>query len=180
MLVSSFAADCPSLPRRLKLIVSVPEISQAEQKVCEGIASLLHLRGVGDALEMHTVPILGSALQFFLADVLSEVHDEWRYESLDGIYPRVFRKTGERAVEFLGLGVFISDQTLTPIHFQMQLSPTLDSVAWIDLRLGEHSESGCRREPYTSATVNGPMLHVAERLSSIEWFYHVGYGGREG
>ena len=119
------------------------------------------------------------SFEFFLPEVLSEAHEEWRYESLDGVYPRIFRKTGEREAELLGLVIFVADQTLTPVHFRLQLSPTFDRVAWIDLRLGERTETGCRREPYGHAKVQGTILHVAERFDSIDWFYHVGYGERE-
>lgn len=155
------------------------DISVPEQRVCERLAPLLREHEVGDSLgDLGTARELMTSFEFFLPEVLREVHEEWRYESLDGIYPRVFRKTAEREAELLGLAIFISDQTLTPVHFRLHLSPTFDRVAWIDLRLGERSESGCRREPYGYAKVQGTMLHVSERLDSIEWFYHVGYGER--
>ncbi len=152
----------------------VTDISVPEQKVCERLAPLLREHQVGDSLGE-----LMASFEFFLPEVLREVHEEWRYESLDGIYPSIFRKTGEREAELLGLAIFISDQALTPVHFRLQLSPTFDRVAWIDLRLGECTESGCRREPYGHAKVQSTMLHVSERLDSIEWFYHVGYGERD-
>jgi hypothetical protein len=117
-----------------------------------------------------------TSFEYFLPEVLREVHDEWEYESLDGVYPRWFRNMGDREAELLGLAIFISDQTVTPVYVELQLSPTLDRVAWIDLRLGEHTETGCRREPYRGAKVNGSMLHIAERFDSIDWFYHVSYG----
>ena len=120
-----------------------------------------------------------SAFAYFIPGVLRAVHDEWQHESLDGVYPRFFCKVGEREVELLGLAIFISDQTLTPVHIRLQLSPSFDKVSWIDLRLGERTEAGCHREPYTHAKVQGTMLHIAERLESIDWFYHVGYGERE-
>lgn len=94
-------------------------------------------------------------------------------------YPRVFNKTGDREIEFIGLAIFITDQTLTPVHFRLQLSSDHKRVSWIDLRLGELTELGCRREPYGSATVHGTMLHAVGRLDTIEWYYHVGYGQRD-
>jgi len=135
---------------------------------------------VGDAIG--TLPeenYLLSSFQFFLPEVLCEIHGEWRYEGLDDVYPKVFTKTGDREIEFIGVANFITDQTLTPVHFRLQLSANCDRVSWIDLRLGEDTGRGCRREPYKSATVNGTMLHVVERLSSIDWYYHVGYGDWE-
>lgn len=154
------------------------DISVAEQRICERLKVLLRDHQVGDSLgDLVTERELMSAFEFFLPQVLCEAHNEC--DSLDGVYPKVFRKTGEREAELLGLALFISDQTLTPVHFRLQLSPTFDRVAWMDLRLGERTESGCRREPYGQAKVLGTMLHVAERFDSIDWFYHVGYGERE-
>lgn len=155
-------------------------ISAPEQIVCERLAPLLREHQIGDSLG-NVLPSreLMSALEFYLPEILREVHQEWQYESLDGMYPKIFRKTGEREAELLGLANFISDQTLTPVHFRLQLSPTYDRVAWIDLRLGEHTESGCRREPYGLAKVQGSMLHVYERFDSIDWHYHVGFGERD-
>ena len=156
------------------------DISIPEQRVCERLGPLLREHSVGDSLgDLVTQRDLMASFEFFLPEVLREVHDEWQGESLDGVYPRYFRKTGEREAELLGLAIFISDQTLTPIHFRLQLSPAFDRVSWIDLRLGEHTEDGCRREPYGHAKVQGTMLHVAERFDSIDWFYHVGYGERD-
>ena len=122
---------------------------------------------------------LFSSLEFFLPEVLRERHDEWLYESLDGLYTRIFHKTGEHEIELVGLTIFISDQTLTPIHLQLQLSPDHACVSWVDLRLGERIGDVCRREPYSRSQTTGTMFHVAERLDSIDWFYHVGYGERQ-
>jgi hypothetical protein len=158
----------------------VTHISLPEQRVCEGLGPLLRGHEIGDSLgELPTWRDLMTSFEYFLPEVLREVHDEWKYESLEGVYPRWFRKTDDREAALLGLAIFISDQTVTPVYVELQLSPTLDRVAWIDLRLGEHTETGCRREPYRGAKVNGSMLHVAERFDSIDWFYHVSYGERE-
>lgn len=155
------------------------EVSIPEQRVCEGLGPLLRKHPVGESLgDLLTARALMSSFEFFLPEVLREVHTEWQDESLDGIYPRFFRKVGDREAELLGLAIFISDQTLTPVHFRLQLSRGFDQVTWIDLRLGEHTGSGCRREPYGRSKVQGTMLHVAERFDSIDWYYHVSYGER--
>ncbi|WP_442484218.1 hypothetical protein [Aeoliella sp. SH292] len=156
------------------------EISIPEQRVCERLGPLLREHSVGESLgDQLTAGDLMVSFEWFLPEVLREVHAEWRGEALDGIYPRFFRKIGDREAELLGLAIFISDQTLTPIHFCIQLSPNFDFVSWIELRLGEHTGTGCRREPYGSSKAQGTMLHVAERFDSIDWFYHVGYGERD-
>ena len=120
-----------------------------------------------------------SALEWFLPEVLQEVHREWSGEGLDGIYPALAKKVRDREIEIVGLCCFVSDQTLTPLHVQLQLDPTQDEVSWLECWLGEDSGNGMRRVPYTDANVHGSMLHVLRRLDSIDWVYHVGYGERQ-
>lgn len=158
----------------------MPEISVPEQRVCEMLSPLLLFHATGDSIGPRTDgKYLFSSLEFFLPEVLRELHDEWRHESLDGLYPKRFRKTGEHEIEFMGLAIFISDQTLTPIHLRLQLSSDHARVSWVDLKLGERIGGKCRREPYSRSQATGTMFHVAERLDSIDWYYHVGYGERE-
>ena len=158
----------------------MPDISVPEQRVCEMLSPLLTSHAVGDAIGPRPDGnYLFSSLEFFLPEVLREIHDEWQYESLDGLYARAFDKSGEHEIELVGLTIFISDQTLTPIHLQLQLSPSHDHVSWVNLRLGERIGGECRREPYSRSQTTGTMFHVVERLDTIEWFYHVGYGERQ-
>jgi hypothetical protein len=120
-----------------------------------------------------------SGLEWFLPEVLREVHREWRGEGLDGIYPALAKKVGDGEIEIVGLCCFISDQTLTPLYVRLQLDATQGEVAWLECWLGEDSGNGMRRVPYSDATVHGNMLHVLRRLDSIDWVYHVGYGERQ-
>ena len=152
-------------------------ISVTEQRVCELLAPLLGAHEVGDPI----VPSsengdIFSSFECFLPGVLHEIHTEWRYESLDGIYPASFRKTGDREIELIGLALFISDQTVTPLHVRLQLSPGFDCVSWIDLKLGERIDGKCRRDPCGSAEASRMMVHVTNGFDSIDWYYHVGYG----
>jgi hypothetical protein len=55
-------------------------------------------------------------LNGYIPEVLREIHSEWKYESLDGIYPEIARKNGDLEIEIIGLCIFIQDQTLTPLH----------------------------------------------------------------
>ena len=103
---------------------NLTDISIPERRVCERLGTLLQEHAVGDSLgDLFSARDLTASFEFFLPEVLREVYGEWRHESLDGVCPRIFRKIGDREAELLGLAIFISDQTLTPIHFQLQLSP---------------------------------------------------------
>ncbi len=135
---------------------------------------------VGDSIDdSDACRDLLAALQFFLPEVLGEIHKEWKLgEGLDGIYSAIAKKTADHEFEIIGLCCLISDQTVTPLHLCLQVSPSAECVTWVDCRLGEQTGTGIRREPYGSSKVHRTMLHVVQRLDSIDWFYHVGYGKR--
>ncbi|MEM8947257.1 MAG: hypothetical protein AAGD11_18940 [Planctomycetota bacterium] len=151
------------------------EVSTAELRVCEMLAPLLRSHTLHEAIIPTEGNYVFSSLEFFLTEVLREIHAEWRNESLDGIYPDRFRKIGEREVVLVGNVIFISDQTLAPFCVQLQVSSSYDEVSWIDLKFGERIGDRCNRVPYSSSKSYGTL----KRISKIDWFYHVGYGERE-
>jgi len=116
-----------------------------------------------------------SSLEYFIPEVLGEIHTEWRHESLDGIFPEIATKTNTYEVEIAGLCIIISDQTLTPIHVRLLTAPDKDEIAWLECRLGESSPQGMVRIPYGSSR---GKLAVASRLDTIDWVYFVGFGDR--
>lgn len=83
---------------------------------------------------MLTAHELMYSFEFFLPEVFRKMHEKRRNETLDGVYPSFFLKTDGREAEILGLAIFISDQTLTPVHLRLHLSPNFERVAWVDLR----------------------------------------------
>lgn len=121
-----------------------------------------------------------SAMEYFIPEVLQEIHKQWDGESLDGIFPLVTRKTGEREVEILGQCILISDQTLVPIYVAMQVHASEDKVNWLECRLGEKGLHGMVRIPYGSPSSNLKRLYsLEEDVNSIEWAYHVTYGKKD-
>ena len=160
----------------MKVHAALREISKAEQLVCEHLREVIAEISIGEAFaNAEDLRDLLGVLEWFISEVIHEVHP--RADSLDGVYAKVARRTGERAVEIVGLACLM-DQSLTPLHVSVESSVLWDHVVWIDCRLGENTKTGMRREPYRSSKINGAMLHVAERLNSIDWFYHVGCGER--
>src|SRR5262249_50006785 len=119
-----------------------------------------------------------TALEWFLPDVLAEIHSEWAGESLDGIYAHIARKTGDGEAEIFGLCILLSDQTLTPIHLRLQLSPTTDEVSWLELRLGEKGQQGMVRYPYPPLGSIYKRLHAMRGSSNDAWIYKVTFGKR--
>lgn len=109
-----------------------------------------------------------SALEYFIPEVLREVYDEWKYESLDGVLPGLALKTNGYEAEIAGLGIILSDQTYTPLHVHLKLLSDQDEVTWFDCKLGEANPSGLAKKMDTIA--------VVEHLHHIEWSYHAGFG----
>jgi hypothetical protein len=118
-----------------------------------------------------------TSLEWFLPNVLAEIHPEWKGESIDGIYPHVARKTGEREAEIFGLCCLMSDQRLTPIHLHLQLSAATDNVSWLELRLGERGQNGMARMSYPSEGTIYKRLHALNGCEDkIQWVYQVTFG----
>ncbi len=118
-----------------------------------------------------------TGLEWFLPGVLAEIHSEWTGESLDGFYPHVARKTGEREAEIFGLCCLMSDQKLTLIHLCLQLSAATDEISWLELRLGERGRHRMVRMSYPAEGTIHKRLHALNgRADTIEWVYKVTFG----
>jgi hypothetical protein len=155
-------------------------VSKAEEIASRRLRAILAETPAGETI--HDSPEFRDALsgfEWFLPTVLAEIHPEWTGESLDGIYPHIAHKIGEREAEILGLCCLMSDQALTPIHLRFQLSSTADEVSWLELRLGEKGPAGMVRIPYSSSPSIHKRLHaLSRRASTIEWVYQVTFGDR--
>jgi hypothetical protein len=154
-------------------------ISKAEERICKYLHPILESIPVGSSIqESEGFRDALSSLEWFIPEVLCEIHPEWKYEGLDGVYPAVARKTGDREIEVIGVCCLITDQTLTPLHVRLQLAPSGDAISWLECHLGENTAEGMLRAASTSHTGWG-IAHVLNRLDSIDWTYRVGYGDRE-
>jgi len=131
---------------------------------------------IGDSADFRTVLIF---LERFLPTVLAEVYPEWlgEGESLDGIYPHIARKTGEREIEIFGLCILISDQNMTPIHLRIQVADAADEISWLELRLGEKGQDGIVKTPYPGDGSIYKKLHAVNgRAEKLGWVYKVTFG----
>jgi hypothetical protein len=156
-------------------------VSPTEVTVSCSLRLVLDGLAVGEAIaDSEAFRNLLTGLEFFLPAVLGEVHGQWKYESLDGILPAVARKTGPGEAEIIGLCILISDQTLTPIHVRLQVSPLVDEIMWLECRVGERGDGkgGMLRTPYTAMSGKQPAV-VAGRPNDIDWVYRVGFGQRQ-
>ena len=102
------------------------------------------------------------------------MHPFWKYESLDGVFTELAIKTAERQAEIAGLCILMSDQTLTSYHVRLRWASNVDEIEWLDCRLGEIRDGAMVRMPYNAR--RRVRWSVADRLDSIEWQFHVGFG----
>lgn len=120
-----------------------------------------------------------SGLEYFIPEVLREIHPEWIHESLDGVLPLLARKTKEGEADIFGICIIISDQTVTPLHLCLQLSVSSEEVSWLECKLGERGENGMVRTPYHSLNALKNRLYVlVGRSDLIDWVYKVAFGNR--
>lgn len=155
--------------------------SSAEQAISRSLRVILADQRSGENIpdsEQFQRVLIG--LEWFLPDVLAEVYPEWETESLDGIYPVLARKSGDGEAEIFGRCLFISDQTLTPLHVRLQISSQKDEISWFECRLGEKSEHGVVKTPYHRFDASSKRLHsMGGRADKIDWVYKVTFGERQ-
>jgi hypothetical protein len=64
-------------------------------------------------------------------------------------------------------------------EMRLQLSPTIDEVSWLELRLGERGRHGMVRTSYPSEGTIHKRLHALNRKAdTIEWVYKVTFGDK--
>jgi hypothetical protein len=156
-------------------------VSRVEENISRSLRAVLADLPAGASIgDSEQFRELLSGLEFFLPQqVLSEIYTEWTRESLDGILPCLARKTGEGEAEILGLCILISDQTVTPIHVQLQIAASTDEVSWLECRLGERGAHGMVRVPYDSSNALSKRLHALDgKHGRIDWVYKVTFGHR--
>ena len=154
--------------------------SKAEQCVSRSLRTILGGVPIGASVagSGHPQNVL-DGLEFFIPEVLREIHHEWDYESLDGFIPVVARKVGELKAEIFGLCIIISDQTLTPIHLRLQVSNSVDEVLWLECQLGEKGEHGMVRTPYEFLNrAIKPLYALEGKEDTMNWVYNVTFGQR--
>lgn len=93
---------------------------------------------------------LCSALEWSIPGRLKELHNVWKYETLDGVLPIRVTPVGNTGLELFGRCILLSDQTLVPILVTLNLEPT--GTVTVSGFIGEPDEEsgGMRRVKYGS------------------------------
>ena len=147
-------------------------VSRSEELVARAVRKTLDGLAIDATLdESDDLRDVLSALEYFLPEVLREIHSEWNDESLDGVCPLVTRKTREREIEILGQCILITDQALAPLHLNLQVHPSENRVNWLQCSLGEKGPRGMVRGSGLKR-----LISLKDGVGSIEWAYRVGYG----
>lgn len=150
-------------------------VTSLEQRLSAALRASLEGIDVGASIpDSPRLQVVLEALSFYLPAVLREVHAEWKHESLDGVFAELARKTSNRQVELAGMCVLIRDQGLTPYYASIRVAAGVDEVEYFDCKVGEVRNNEMVRIPYNSD--KGGKQCVADRLASVVWKYHVGFG----
>jgi hypothetical protein len=152
-------------------------VSKAEQQVSSSLrAALADLpagASIGNSEPLR--PVL-EGLESFITECIAEICPQC--DSLDGAIPLLARKLKEGEAELLGVCILISDQTYSPLHLRVQISPYADEISWFECRLGEKS---LVRPPYGSREADKLMkrLYALDwRVDAFDWEYRVTFGAR--
>lgn len=146
-----------------------------ENILCGRLIALLKPLDVGEAIpESEDCRHVLEALEYFVPHVISEIHAAFRGESLDGILPVEFRKTGAREVELWGGAYLITDQRVVPIHLRFQIDAASSEVSWMECYLGRRIRGTMDRDVFRR--VMSWMQGYDGNSCSVDWYYKVGFG----
>jgi hypothetical protein len=153
--------------------------SPAEQHLARDLRSVLRDVEIGDRIpESEVFRDALSALEYYIPEVLREVHPEWKHESLDAVFPECSTKSAEHEIDIVGTCIVISDQTMVPTHTRIRVSATTNAIVSMQCKLGELAGKAMERIPYGGN--HGCRLHVASREETIQWAYDVAFGVPKG
>jgi hypothetical protein len=149
-----------------------------EQQVSHSLRSILSQIADGENFIGHpALRNLLPALDFFLPQILARVHPYWKTESLDGFHLAQAQKTANCRAELRGLCILISDQTLTPFHVRMQISPSEEKVNWMDCRLGKRGSGNGNMERIAWSQWRAHThSFLQDSLKPVAWTYSATFG----
>jgi len=123
---------------------------------------------------------LFGALEFFIPEVMCQLHEHWKCEEIDGFFPHAARKIGNRAIELAGMCILCEDQTGAPFHLRMSYSLKEDVIDWMESRVGVPGKGrgAMQRVALWSKQWTELGMRAAEDPDDIDWVYDATYGDR--
>jgi hypothetical protein len=118
------------------------------------------------------------AVEYYVPKLLREIHQKWRREGLDGVLPCLARSPGKLEFELFAVAILMSDQTYTPLHVRLKLTPDFAGIEWLECRIGCEGPDGMERQ--SEASVSKMIYELAHtgRCDRLRWAYEVGIGTR--
>ncbi|MCA9013756.1 MAG: hypothetical protein KDA77_00360 [Planctomycetaceae bacterium] len=151
--------------------------SKAEIIVAQSLRGILRQTDIGVALRKTSeYGLLLSAFNYFIPEVLAEIHPEWKSDALDDMIPLIAERTGEWEALFFGLSYLIRDQHLVPVYIQLQINHTVNRIDWLDCRVGERGPNGMQRR--SNRSFDKQLYRLQGQEDQIDWAYWVTFGER--
>lgn len=124
-----------------------------------------------DIFDSELISKLLSLLETFITLEIRKRYQDWKYESLDGIFTEKISKTDKNQFCFVGMSILTIDQSLIPIFVHIKISDSQDRFDWVELKLAEHGENGIIKIPYNSNRWRKKLYILDSK--SINWYYSV-------
>ncbi|AMV19269.1 hypothetical protein [Planctomyces sp. SH-PL14] len=123
---------------------------------------------------------VGSDLEFFVPQVVCEIHPEFGPRPFDGVFCYEMRKTAPLQLSYIGSVIFIDSQRLAAFHTELRVARHADLVDWCLCRVGEVDSRGHMKDyDYHS----GPTAKIAQTIINagpqMRWRWSVEYGERQ-
>ena len=150
-----------------------------ERSVYEALRGVIAGLKVGDPVENWDArAVLLSALQFYVPQVLAEVHPHWQWEGLDFFEAGHAIMTAERQAEVIGMCCLIRDMTWTPIYVHLRHSGSDQTLEWMECRVGARGDGdgGLLRLPNLDRSA---PRRIAQRPYEVDWAYAARFGDEE-
>jgi hypothetical protein len=150
-----------------------------EQVLTHGFDELASSTAIGESISIgseslfHPSSDFCSSLELYFASLLRAKYNDWRSESLDGVFVRSARKVGERRFAFDGTAILISDQSVVPFKSVLGLEADSNTTLVISCSLSIGDVNQPRIECNTKEAQR-LFSSLSTSLEKIHWKYEVG------
>jgi hypothetical protein len=115
------------------------------------------------------------ALEYFIPEVIEEIHQEWKGIGLDGVVPIRAKKTAEREIEIIGFAYVFRREPWSPVvHLRARVSEFKDELSSFACRIGERGVAGDSQSRPPAIERKAALL--ALDANAIDWAYAVAFG----
>jgi hypothetical protein len=157
-------------------------VSGLEHELVQSLRKVLDPLPDGAAIEDSEVWSQASNyLEGFTFHVINEIHP--RPESTDGLMATFRHKVGPQEIVVAGntwMLDYEGNNFVAPFHVQLQMSSTVDEVAWMECRLGERGENSIKHLDWSEKKVAifAGRAATPNFIDEVDWFYKVTFGER--